>query len=418
MKNIKNLISGFFERAGSYVFLATFIARGSSFLTHLLMLYLIPKKELGVVIYTLSIVAFLLPMAGLGVQQGLIRYGARLKSTSDKEALFIYAFKKGIAITLLLIGIIFLTSNFINFEFSKTSVYFKVLSFSILTQFLLSLVRIYFRLHHQNKKYAIVEITYAILFLVIATVLAYFYKELGYIIAIIGVPLIVFLIFFNQLKINFNNKKKLKITNFSFWKYGFFAGLATVTTILLVEIDNILIGNLLKDEFKVTLYKYISFIPVSLLFLPRVLITTDFVYLTERIKDKKYIVNYIKSYFSIFVSMSFVLLLISYFFSDKIVLLFGKDFANYGTTFSILMFGITGILILRGLFGNLLSVIGKAHLNFIIAIIALVVNVFSNHYYIPKYGILGAAITSAIIMWITGLLSLFLFFYNYKKLIK
>jgi O-antigen/teichoic acid export membrane protein len=82
----------------------------------------------------------------------------------------------------------------------------------------------------------------------------------------------------------------------------------------------------------------------------------------------------------------------------------------------ILTIGVSGILILRGLFGNLLSSIGKAHINFVITTIALALNIVLNYYFIPKYGILGAATTSAIIMWFTGVLSLLFFLYFYKKL--
>ena len=418
MKNIKNLINGFFKRAGSFVFFATFIARISSFLTHLIILKLITKDNLGVIIYSLSFIAFILPISGLGVNQSFIRYGALMKSNINKEALFIYSLKKGGIATLLLIGFLYILINIFTFKFPNTVFYFRILLFSVLTHFLLSLIKTYFRLHHQNKQYAIIEITYSVLFLIIASISTYYYKEMGYVLSIIFVPLLVFLLFINKLNINFNNIVKLKITNIEFWRYGFFAGLANVATVLLVEIDNILIGDLLENPNEITMYKYITLIPLSLLFLPRVLITTDFVFLTEQIKDKKYIINYIKSYFNIFITVSIGILFISFLFGESVLSLFGTEFIPYKSTFLILIFGVTGILTLRGLFGNLLSSIGKAHLNFIIIVIALIINVISNHYFIPKYGILGASITSAIIMWITSFSTLILFYIYYKKFLK
>jgi O-antigen/teichoic acid export membrane protein len=415
LKNITNLINGFFKRAGSFVFLASITSRIASFLSHLIILRLVAKEELGVVIYAFSFVSFLFPMAGIGIQQSLVRYGALLKDKASKEALFLFTLKKGIKITIVLILLIIFISNYINFEFEKASFYFKLLSFSILTQFLLSVIKIQFRLQHRNKQFAYIEITYALLFLLITSVLAYFYQEIGYIISIIFTPLLVFLLFVRQLDINYSNKKPLHIINFSFWKYGFFAGLAYVTTLLLIEIDNILIGDLLMNSKKVTYYRYISLIPMSLLFLPRVLIATEFVYLTERISDKKYINNFVKSYFQMFIPISLLIFMVSYFFVDNILMIFGKEYLEFKTTFLTLVFGISGILVFRGLFGNLLSAIGKAHLNFIIAVIAIGINVVSNYYFIPKYGILGASITSSIIMWFTGIMTFILFKYNYSK---
>jgi len=68
------------------------------------------------------------------------------------------------------------------------------------------------------------------------------------------------------------------------------------------------------------------------------------------------------------------------------------------------------------LFGNLLSSIGKIELNYYIISIAIIINIISNYYLIPKYGIKGAAITSAILMWFTGILSWLSFVYFYRKL--
>ena len=65
-------------------------------------------------------------------------------------------------------------------------------------------------------------------------------------------------------------------------------------------IDILLIGYLLEDTEMITNYRYISLIPFSLLFLPRVFIATDFVTFTENIFQKKYIINYIKSYMLFF----------------------------------------------------------------------------------------------------------------------
>ena len=209
----------------------------------------------------------------------------------------------------------------------------------------------------------------------------------------------------------------MSITDFTFWKYGFFASLSNVVTQLLFVIDILLIGYLLKDTEMITNYRYISLIPFSLLFLPRIFITTDFVTFTENIFHKKYILNYIKSYMLFFFMVSVLLVLFSWFFSREILILLDHSFANYSDTFLILMLGINGIYILRGLFGNLLSSLGKAHINYYIASFALLLNVISNYYLIPKYGIKGAAITSAILMWFTGVLSAITFWVYYKKLL-
>ena len=109
--------------------------------------------------------------------------------------------------------------------------------------------------------------------------------------------------------------------------------------------------------------------------------------------------------------------LFSFLFAEQILTIFDNNFTQFVDTFLILIFGIVGVYLFRGLFGNLLSSIGKAHVNYYIASLALIINIITNYYLIPKYGIKGAAITSAFLMWLTGIISLILFWSLYKKLL-
>ena len=172
---------------------------------------------------------------------------------------------------------------------------------------------------------------------------------------------------------------------------------------------------MLIEPEMVTHYKYVSLIPFSLLFLPQVLIATDFVKITEQINNKKFIYKYIINYWMLFALISAILLILSFVFAENILSVFQQNYTMYVSTFKILIIGVVGILIFRGLFGNLLSALGKAHINYWIALISLGMNLIANLYFIPKYGILGAAITSAVVMWLSGFLSFGLFWIYYKK---
>jgi O-antigen/teichoic acid export membrane protein len=390
-------------------------ARVLSFLGSWIALQLIEAKELGVILFAYGIVQFIIPIGGFGLHQSLIRYGALLKSEDEKQQLFSYVLKKGIvasiAIILVLVGI----GYFIPFQFDKTYVYFSILSLSILTVFILEIIKIQFRLQHKNRLYAITEFWYNIILTGLIFGLSYLFQGMGYIIALIVSPVLTALFFIKKLNVKLHIKNNLKITNLSFWKYGFFGGLSSVVTQLLILIDIILIGYLIDDPVAVTNYRYISIIPFSLLFLPRVFITTDFVTFTEKIHQKDYINRYIKNYMLFFGVVSILLLLFSYFFAEQILYIFGVEYMNYADSFLILIMGIVGIYIFRGLFGNLLSSIGKIELNYYIISIAIVINIISNYYLIPLYGIKGAAITSAILMWFTGILSWLSFLYFFRK---
>ena len=68
-----------------------------------------------------------------------------------------------------------------------------------------------------------------------------------------------------------------------------------------------------------------------------------------------------------------------------------------------------GAFILRIPFGNMLAAVGKSNWNAIVAFIMLVLNGILNYYAIYAWGIVGAAIVTSSLLWISGILSLVLF---------
>ena len=397
------------------MFFATIISRLLSLLASWIALQFIDNTALGVVLFSYNIILFLLPISGLGLPQSLIRFSALNKNKEDRNTIFLYVLKYGFLSSLAMILLIIISSFFIPFQFEKAQSYMIILSFLIIPSFLLEIVRAQLRLNHDNKNFAYSEFLYSIIFVLLIICLTFYFKETGYIISLLLAPILALLFFIKKLKITIKKIKILPELNFLFWKYGFFASLSNVVTQLLFVVDILLIGYLINDAEMVTNYRYVSLIPFSLLFLPRVFINTDFVTFTEKIYDKIYIKEYIKSYMLLFLFISVLLIITSYFFGSFILKLLDENFVIYYDSFFIMMIGISGIFIFRGLFGNLLSSIGKANINYYIAIIALILNVISNYYLIPELGIKGAAITSAILMWFTGILSFVCFKILYKK---
>ena len=418
MKNLKHFFKGFIDRKGNYVFVATVSARILSLLASIIALKLIDATDLGYVIYALNIMTFLIPLSGLGIQQGLLRFGAQLNSVTEKKALFSFVFKKGLIFTLILSAAIFILSYFIPLEFPQSAYFLRWLSALLISMYLLEIIKVQFRLEHNNKKFAYIEIFYNFLLVIAVFVLGYFFKEMGYTIALILAPLATFLWYFKSLKINFKSAILPVPIDLVFLKYGLFASMANVATQLLFAVDILLIGSILNDSSLVTAYKYVSIIPFSLLFLPGILLTTDFVNLTERILDRAYIKKYCQNYMLFFTLISVGIIGVFYFFSNFILSLFNPAYIQYKSTFIVLSFGVSSILILRGLYGNLLSALGKAQVNYWTAFIALLINIPGNYYLIPKYGILGAAITSAILMWLSSIAAFIVFKILHQKALK
>jgi O-antigen/teichoic acid export membrane protein len=416
MDNIKIFISNFLGRSGNHVILATVLSRIFSFIASWIALQLIPNKEFGIVLFSYNIILFILPLSGLGLYQSLIRYAPFLTVKKEKNKLFNYVLIKGIRVNSIIITCIIIIAILIPFENTHTKYYLIILSLTLFPEYIVQILKIQFRVMHENKKFSQLEVFYNIILILFISVFSFYLKEKGYVIALLLTPVFTSLFYLN--KLTFRKCNKPSIVDLKFWKYGFFAGLTSVVSQLLVSIDILLIGIILVDSNKITDYRYISIIPMSMLFLSNSFMSTDFVTLTERIYNKKYIFNYIKNYSFIFSIISIILLLISYFFGGEILSFFDQNYIVYSDSFFVLTLGISSVLILRGLFGNLLSSIGKVNSNLFIVIIAVILNILGNYKLIPEFGIYGAAITSSFIMWFSSIASLLVFLYHYNKLLK
>lgn len=402
---IKNFVSGFMSRSGGAIFVSFVFSRILSFIGSLIALKLIDNHELGIILFAYGVIQLILPVGGLGLHQSLLRYGALLKSNGDKELLFWYVFKNGITGSIILTILVLIIARFIPFQFEKTGYYLSLLSMAILSNFVFELVKIQFRLQHKNMLFAKAEFSHFFLLVLLIWVFTVCFGGVGYVIALVSAPLLVSVLLIKKLQLTWRPKSNLEITDLNFWKYGFLGGLSNAITQLLFIIDIILIGQLTGNPLIVTHYKYISIIPFSLLFLPRIFITTDYVTFTEKINQKKYVKKYIKSYTLFFSFVSIFILLVSFLFSKPILSLFGTEYVKHSDSFLILIFGVIGIFVFRGIYGNLLSSIGKVSVNYYIVFSATLINIISNYYLIPKYEVKGAAITTCLLMWLTGLLS-------------
>jgi O-antigen/teichoic acid export membrane protein len=416
IKSIQDIIKGFLSRDGGSIFYAMILARIISFLSSWLVYQLVNPTDLGNVLYLQSFLVFIIPIAGYGLNHSYIRYAALSSKETDKSVLFLYSLKSGIGINFINILLFIGIGYVLGINSGEKFTYLVILSFSLFSFYLLDLVKNYFRIKHENKRFAYLEIVNNILLISLVGILSYYWGAAGYAVAIVTAPLLAVLVFIPKINLKIGHDILFPFDKKSYYHYGFFASLAGVATQLLFAIDMILLGNITGNPEVVTQFKYVSLIPFSLLFLPSILITADFVKLTENIGQKKMLQTYIGNYTKLFILLSIAMLLVGFLLSKPLLVFFSKDLAQYTTAFRILLVGVVGVFMWRGLYGNLLSSIGKAYVNFWISTSAFIINVILNLLFIPRYGITGAAFTSAITMWISGVLSYFLFHKYWKKL--
>ena len=288
----------------------------------------------------------------------------------------------------------------------------------LVSLFVLEIVKIYIRLVNLNKLYAKVAITNTIVLVLTAFLLALKLEGIGYVLSLSFVPLFVAIYYIIKLKLLI--KKPVFKPSFNlkeFLSYGMFSSLGGVLSQLLYAVDILLIGNIIMDsESLVAQYKVSNILPFSFLFLALVFMKTDFVQLANKSKtDKTFIKNYYFNYLKIFSVISIGIVAFFFVFSKYLILLFGSAYTEENNLMFIFSIGVMGALLFRVPLGNILSAIGWPKINTLNSFIILLLNIGFSYVFIVKYGIVGAALVTAALMWISGFLSLFAFWWYLKK---
>ena len=274
------------------------------------------------------------------------------------------------------------------------------------------MVKAYYRVFDANKTFSSVDVFSSISLLVFGSLSAYYFSSFGYLFVFVCSPLILSIFYL---------KRTPKHSTFEFpdtyYSYGFWVGFGSIASQLMYSLDVFLIGQLISDTTEVAIYRTASIIPIALFFIPNSYITTHYTDLAKNSNNKDYLVAFSKNYMKLFsvigIFVSVPLLLVA---QPLLTLLFGASYSSAVPLFQLLIVGMFGAFVLRIPFGNLLAAVGKSSWNTAVAFAILILNGILNYYAITRFGIIGAAIVTSSLFWISGITSLLLFYLYLKKL--
>jgi O-antigen/teichoic acid export membrane protein len=424
--SVVQFIRDFLSRKGLFVLLSTVVAKAVNFLVLILVINLLPQSEYGRIAYGLTIIGFIAPFVGGGIHQGLLRFGALSKGQYEKKILFQDTFKIGFKYSIWIVVGILILSPLLTRQMPGALPILLLLSIQVFALFALQMIQVYCRLLNQNQLFARIDIQHNILLLISSVSLVYFFGGMGYVISLIAVPLLMGLYYLRRLRLfpftGFHERIAKVRTTFHFSKrelvqYGLFMSLGGVVSQLLYAVDILLIGNLLdQPEDQVAIYKVASIFPYSVLIFAVAMMTTDFVKLAKDAVERKSVLwNYYFNYLKVFGSLSIALLLFFYVAAPYLLRIFGTEYQGYENLVYIFTIGVVGGILVRIPMGNMLSAIGWPRLNALFSAIILLINLIANYFMILNYGIIGAAITTAALMWLSGLLSFGAFIYFLRR---
>lgn len=402
-------IKSFINRKGGHILFSFLFIKVVNFVVALVVVRLLTKAEYGFIAYAVTIISFVVPFMGAGVHQGFLRYGSICGSQIGKRDLFRRTIKKGLLFSAIIAVLIILLIPFITSYLAGSALFLGILTFQLIALLLLQFVGIYCRLLHLNKLFAQIEISNSALLFVGNIGMALCFGGVGYVLSLSLVPFIVACFYIYKLRLYKSSGEKSRATLpiGKFIKYGMSMSAGGVLSQLLFGVDIITIGYILQNEELVAQYKVASIIPFSFLMIPGAIIATDFVKLSAASKtDKPFLKTYYLNFLKLFSIFSVALFFFFFFFGESLLSIFGKNYQQTPELMCIFAFGIIGGMMFRVPLGNMLSVIGWPNTNAIFSLIVLIINLVANYYMVTWYGVIGAAITTSVLMWFSGLLSL------------
>ena len=414
MKDFYKFIKQFLQNNGLNVFISIFLSKFTMLINTIFIVKMINQAEFGRITLIASVLSFFTPWNGIGSLQMFMKYGSELENEVDKNQLGQHLFWKGL-VNQLIVSFLFVCVCLI-YTIKFDHLFWIIFFFTIrlFGYYFLSHIIIDFRIKGNNKKFAEINNITNIVGLIITFALTYFYGALGYVISLAIGPFISFI----YLK-SYHFQQSILEKKYDFnamWNYGRLESFAYFASELLFAIDIAMIAYFMTEN-DIALYKVAILLPLNLIFLPTILIQTDFPKLVQHAKDKNYLKFYIKNYYRIFIPIGIIILLVSFFLKDFILqLFFSKAYIKGDFIFFISSCAVVLALWFRVLYLNLFSVIGYAKWNSIISVLSIVVLVISDILLIPKYQLEGAAISLAFTYLFSGFFAILVFFNYLKKL--
>jgi len=412
LQNLKNKI---FLRDGHFILLAQLVEKVINFVIMIIAARYMNVAVYGNFSYVKSIITTLTPFSGFGGNHALLRFGMDTSELKEKYLLLYSSLFFGSIFTLVLICIVYFLFDIS----SEAEDIFSIYIFFILFYYLFLTIQNFYRIIKDNRSYALHSIKYSFSILIFGTLSLVFFNEIIFVITITVLPLFYILISnFFQLK----EKTKIQVKfNKEYWKYGLIIGVGAFLNQFFLQADILVLGYLKVEPALIAQYKVSTLVIYLFLFIPNSFLVRDFTLISENAKNSTFLISYAFSYMRYTSLVLLIILPIFYFLSSSLLsLLFGMDYVNEENIQNILIFAIVGFVLFRMPFGNILNAVGYAKLNVYNAIVTIILALFFLILGTKKYGIEGTAYAMVLVTFLSGFLSLTMFWYyifSLKKII-
>ncbi len=396
--------TGFFHIFGSNV-----INKVISFLTSVVLVRILSKTEYGVFTYAWNIYSILILFNGMGIESAVLQLSSE-KSGDIEYANRVsnYGTRFGLKFNFILFGLLLGIGLFAPLKISGARVLLCALCALPFFQFVFNMMSSYLRAQKRNQEYAKLQVVNSALVFLSSAGLAFAIQELGLVIghyiAYIGAVIIGF--YFFHVRLLNGEKDGLVEDTKPLLKIAFITMLNNGLSQLMYLIDVFVIGIVDPQETILASYKVATMIPTALGFIPLSMIIYLYPYFAQHKNDRDWCV---KRYKQVLVGLGGVNLIISislFAFAPLIVrFFFGTQYLDAVPVFRILAINYFFSATFRTLSGNLLVTQRKLKFNLIVAVFASTINIVADYFFIEKWGSIGAAYATMIVVLLTSILN-------------
>ena len=388
-------------------FLGLILARGLTYL-YVALVARLGSSEYGLLSLGFTITLFLSSLALVGLKSGIVRYISfyiAKKNNSKIKGTILSAIKISLPISIILMIFLFLFSEYISLTFFHNAKLIPILKlFSLIIPFIvLNNIFISMIIGFQKIQYqvGIKDILENIVKLILTFILIYFgYNLFGaaiaYVISIIFTFILSLYLIQKKIFPLFNKNIKAKLINKELFLFSFPLLFGGIFTLILKWTDVLMIG-FFRTASEVGIYNValptanlLTIVPTALMaiFLP---IITNLYSKNNKNEVKEITLRTSKWIFF----LNFPFFLILFLFSESILkIMFGQEYVIGSSALIILIIGYI-VHSLSHVNSSIMIMLKKTKIVFFVSMITALSNILLNLLLIPRYGIIGGAISTS-----------------------
>lgn len=413
------LKGGFF-----HIFTGTFLNKAVTMISSIIVARIVNKESYAYLSYADTIYGYLALFGGLGLSTAILKTCAGNTKKQNDLAYLKYAFKVGSTYEVLITIAVVSICLFSVLPFEEAKKYILVTALYPLMNYILDLMLCYLRAKQQNKRYAWISFFHSGLICLLSIAFVIAIDAIGLIyaryISLLIIGVIVWLLVRNLLC----KSKEERISTVSLSKQekktmlsmGVALMIANAFSGMMPYNESMLIGHIMEDEATLADFRVASLLPQMILLVTQAVNVYYFPIVSEMDNHKVNVRRKVIHIGLLNLSIVSVAFCIGIAVTPKLItMLYGEKYTG-AISISYMLWIVRSMnAAIRMVPMNMLIAIGKYRFNLLMSILASIIQLISDYYFISKYGVIGIVYGTVCVYFITGILYWIYFFKATEK---